>query len=812
MIGNYLKICLRNLMKRKLFSLINVLGLSIGMAVTIVLWTVVAFELSFDKYHAKANSVFRITSSIYSSGEQWAVVGYDLGPALQESIPEIKQFVRRHPFYGGAVVTYFSAIGNPVRFNEPNLQFVDASFLNVFDYSAHYGNLVGSLSRPYTMVMTKSMAEKYFGKDIDPVGKALHISQYGEFQVTAVIDDPPENSHIDVDILLPMENLLNNADYKGANARLENFITYVELAAGVDKSVAESKMPGFLASYLPKDPYTAGRLGNNGASNPVIQFQPITQIHLGDSSGAGQREGGSISTVYFLIVISIFVLGIAWVNYVNLSTARAIERSKEVGIRKVVGTYKSQLMGQFFLESVVVNLISLLLAVLISFPLLDLLNNIMDKRFSLEFTGIQVWTWLISLLVVGSVISGFYPAFVLSSFKVTEVIKGSSRTGHGLLLRKALVVFQFASSLALIVGTFVIYQQIQFMQNRSDEAAGEKILVLNGPKGLDSANFSTQLLSFKNALRQIPAISQVATSDAVPGGGYNWGIHAAKKGAAEQEQIKGQNMEVVFVDPDFLHTYGIKLAAGKNWDYTSATEMKAIIINEASVESFGFGSAQKAVEESMIFNEEYTAPVLGVVSNVHWYSLKNKFTPMVFWPQEVCAGWYSIVISHNIRETITQVEKLFKVHFPNAPFEYYFHDDFFNRQYQSDQRFGRLFSLFAMLAIIIACLGLWGLASFTSAQKVREIGIRKVLGASSIAIVELLSMQFLKLLLLACIVALPVVWIVSDKWLGNFAFRINLSYAVFLFPSMVLLILGMATVSIHTIRAAMANPAQSIRD
>lgn len=812
MLIKHLTIALRSLRRRRIFTLVNVLGLSIGMAVTLVLWKVVDFELSFDKYHAKANSVFRITSSIYSGGtDQWPVVGYDLGPSLQESVPEVKQCVRRCPLYGGTTVSYFPLNDNPVRFTEPNLQFVDGGFFNLFDFTTMYGVLHSALSKPYTIVLTQEIADKYFGKDVDPVGRSLHISHYGEFQVTAVLDDVPENSHIDVDILLPMENLLNSAEYRNTNARVENFITYVELPTGVDKHTFEAKMPAFLKSYLPNDPYTANRFNSEVANKPSIELQPITELHLSNYGwGAGQSEGGSINAVYFLIAISIFILGIAWVNYINLSTARAMERAKEVGVKKVTGAYKSQLIQQFFVEAVVINTISLIMALILAFPLLDVLNDIMGKRLSFDFTSIQIWIWLMSLLAGGSMVSGFYPAFVLSSFKATDALKGTIR-GSGFNLRKSLVVFQFASSLVLIVGTFVMHRQIEFMQNRNDELAGEQILILNGPEAIDSASFRTRVLSFKNSLRQISWVNNAATSDAVPGSGYNWALHAAKVGAPPESQIEGQNMEMVFVDPDFLSLYNLELAAGRSWDKTSATNMKSIIINEATVGPFGFSSSLEAIEERMMFNDEFSAPIIGVVKNMHWYSLKNQFAPMVFWPQEVCTGWVSVSISKNIAATLPQIESLFKTYFPNDPFEYYFHDDFFNRQYQSHQNFREVFSLFALLAVIIACLGLWGLASFTSSQRVREIGIRKVLGASARGIVAMLSIQFLKLLVVACFIAMPVVWFISDKWLSNFAFRMELSYDLFLIPSMLLLAIGMAAVSFHTLRAAKSDPIDSIR-
>jgi putative ABC transport system permease protein len=532
-----------------------------------------------------------------------------------------------------------------------------------------------------------------------------------------------------------------------------------------------------------------------------------------NSSGVGQNEGGSINTVYFLIIISIFILVIAWINYINLSTARAVERAKEVGIKKAIGIFKGQLVGQFLFESIVINFISVVLSVCLAIPLMSFLNGIMEKNFHFDFSRLEIWIWLTVLFAFGSVISGFYPALILSSFRIVDVIKGNSvRKIGGLNLRKALVVFQFAASLVLIVGTFTVYQQVKFMQRKSDQNANTQILIIKGPQATDSASFTTRLLSLKNSLLQISTVEKVATSDAIPGSGYNWAVHAAKKGMTNEEGIGAQNMDVVFVDPDFLQTYGIKMLAGKSWESSSATEMKSIVINEASLKAFDFISAEMAVEESMVFNNDYTAPILGVVKNLHWYSLKNKFTPMVLWPQEVCSGWYSVVISDNIRETISQIEKQFKAKFPDNPFEYYFYDDFFNQQYKAEQQFGKIFSLFTVLGVLVACLGLWGLASFTSVQRVKEIGIRKVLGASSNIIVGLLSRDFFKILLVASIIALPCMWFVADSWLDNFAFRIQLSYDLFLLPTIFLLMLGMGTVSFHTLRAAKANPAESLKN
>jgi len=803
MLGNYLKVTIRNLMKRKLFSFINIFGLAVGMAASLVLWKYVQFELNYDKYNINADVLFRITNSIYSNGKQWHVSGYDLGPSMQSEIPEIKTFIRVHPLYGEAVVSLHPKTGEPLIFRETNLQFVDSAFLRVFTFQPIYGNLSDALTNPSSVVLTKSICEKYFGRGIDPTGKKLQISYdylgEAEFQVTGVIEDVPENSHVSFDFLLSMNNLLNSDEYRGTNSRLENFMTYVELFPDANKEDAEAKMPAFLDKYLGKT--------HNSSPGPIIKLQPILDIHFAD--------GGSINTVYFLVLLSAFILSIAWINYINLSTARAMERAKEVGVKKVIGVMRSQLIGQFFLEAALINFFGVILAIILAAPLLKGMGEIMDINLYFDFTKPTIWIWLIALFSIGAVVSGIYPAFILSSFRPKDVINGNlEKNASGFSLRKVLVVFQFTASLLLIIGTFTVYRQIQFMQINNKGMNKDQMLIVKGPQVFEQLDFEERLLSLKHELLKISSIRHVATSDAIPGGGYNWATHATRKGASKEEIIPGQNLEVVFVDPDFIKTYGIELKSGKPWNPASASDMHSIIINEACTSFFDLGNAQKALDESMLLEDEgdqITIPILAVSKNQHWYSLKNKDTPLAFYPVKVCAGWYSVLITDHVKESIEQIEKLYHRAFPENPFDYYFHNDFFNKQYKSEQQFSKIFSLFAVLAILIACLGLFGLASFTALQRLKEISIRKVMGASVVSIMSLLSEQFLRLILISAFVALPIAIYAVNTWLENFAFRIKASLDLYVIPLLILMLVALATVSSQIFLGANINPAKALR-
>jgi putative ABC transport system permease protein len=808
MLKSHLILAIRNLMKRKLYSFINIFGLAIGVGVCLVIVKYVDFELSYDKFHKNAEHLYRTTFTSFQNGDlrgTSVISSYALGPSLLSDIPEVKRYIRTHPMYGGVAVAHETASGEQVTFHEENIQFADSTLLDAFTYQTLAGDLNTAMDQPNSVVLTQETALKYFGEE-DPLGKLLKFSggwADGLYEVTAVIEDVPQNAHFDFEFLLPIHNLLQGHQYQQDDGwGWTNFVTYVELHPGVNLQAVEEKFPAFIEKYRGKD------LAESGGKL-ILNLQPILSIHL--SPGLEYETSATVSTntIYFFIIISIFILSIAWVNYINLSTARAMERAREVGIKKSIGALKSQLIYQFIFESFLVNLFGVILAALLAVLLLPVLGNIVNKELYFDFSDPRFWFVLVALFLIGSLISGLYPAFVLSSFKITTVLKGASeRGGGGFSLRKALVVFQFASSLILIAGTFAIYRQIVFMRTQDKGLTMEQMLVLNGPSVLEWEGARDRLITFKNQLKQIPGVKNVASSGTIPGGGHNWGTGMRRDGAQLEEDKDGR---VVWVDPDFVETYGITVLSGRNFNPEITSDMESVLVNEAALKTFGLGDPENALNERLIMGGD-TAAILGVLKNYHWSSLKTEHQAWLFKADTISRRNFSLQLAGgNFNTIIEKVEASYKEMFPGNPFDYYFLDDFFNSQYKAEQQFASIFSLFAVLAIIIACLGLWGLASFTTAQRLKEIGIRKVLGASVYSIMSLLSWQFLKLVLVATAISVPLTWYGIDSWLGNFAFRIGLEWDLFVVPVAVLALLALGTVSTQIFRGANINPAKILR-
>ncbi|HEY3405917.1 MAG TPA: ABC transporter permease [Ohtaekwangia sp.] len=809
MLKNFLTLAIRNLLKRKLYSFINIFGLAIGVAVCLVILKYVDFELSYDRYHQNAANIYRTNSTYYRNGEHRGtsmISSYAQGPSMLTDIPEVKSYVRTHPMYGGAVVSYKRETGDPSVFHEDNMQFGDSTFFDVFTYTAVEGDLNTAMDKPSSIILTRKTAERYFKKDEDPLGKIMQVSggwADGDYEVTAVIEDIPQNSHFTFDFLIPTHNLLQNGQYQNDDGwDWNNFVTYIELHPNTDYKKVEAKFPAFVEKYRGKD------LAESN-SRQIISLQPILDIHLSPGLNHESSATISVNTIYFFLIISIFILAIAWINYINLSTARAMERAREVGIKKAIGALRTQLISQFVFESILVNFLGVVIAVLIAMMLLPLLGEIVNKNFVFDFTDYRFWVILVGLFLTGSIISGAYPALVLSSFNTIQVLKGKSeKMAGGFSLRKVLVVFQFASSLILIAGTFAIYRQMVFMKSQDKGLTMDQMLIVNSPSVIDRKEARQRLISAKNELKQIPGVTDVATSGAIPGGGYNWGTIIRKDGTEEKE---GKNGSIVWVDPDFIDTYDITLIAGRKFNPEIKSDMESVLVNEAALRAFGLGTPEEALNERLILGGDTTA-ILGVLKNYHWNSLKTEHTPWLLKADTISYRAFSIhLASNNITETISKIEHLYKEAFPGNPFDYYFLDDFFNNQYKDDQQFAKIFSLFAVLAIVIACLGLWGLASFTTTQKLKEIGIRKVLGASVSSIMSLLSWQFFKLVLIASVIALPLTWYGIDSWLGNFAFRIGLRWDLFVIPVLILMIIALGTVSLQILRGANINPAKILR-
>jgi putative ABC transport system permease protein len=803
MIQNYLILAFRNLWKRATFSIINILGLAIGVAACLVILHYIDFETSYDTFHTKKESLYRVTRQLHKAGETMTPTPkttYGLGPALADEFPEVQTYIRTHDDAG--VVTYESPSGESSAFHENDILAVDSTFLHAFMFAAREGNTATALNAPNNIVITHAIAQKYFGND-DALGKTVNLSggrMKGDYTVSAVLEDIPQNSHFDFNILVPMHTMLTTRQYSQEDGwGWNNFQTYLLLRENVSRDAVLRKLPDFCQRYLdPKLKEIKGRM--------EMDLQPVQTIHL----TLGLRhdvETVNPQTLYFFGLIGAFILFIAWINYINLSTARALERAREVSIKKTIGAIRGELVMQFLVESFVINAIALVLAVGLATLLMPALANVTGKTLVFQFNASRTWTVLSMLLAAGTLASGIYPAFVLSSFHITQGLKGSSRTGR-FSLRQALVVFQFAASLMLMAGTLAVYRQIDFMQAQDKGMQTDQMLIVAGPGTLPWKEAKQQLALFKEEARKIPGVEAIATSGSVPGQEHNWGASIRQRSTPASN---AQLSSIVWIDPDFIPTYGIDIITGKNFDPQVRSSMQSVIINEAALAALGFHSAEEALQQQILLDRD-TATVTGVLKNYHWNSLRVAHVPFLFLADTIVPRSISIQLGGGSIQAATEaIGDLYKRLMPANPYEYQFLDDSFNTQYKSDRQFGSIFGIFAGLAVAISCLGLWGLAAYTTSLKLKEIGVRKVLGASVSSLLYLLCRQFLLLIAVAAVVAVPMAWLGVDRWLQGFAYRIGLPWDLFVVPIVALTGITLLTVSIQVIKGATVNPVKVLR-
>lgn len=812
MLKNYLQIGLRSLLRNKVFSLINILGLSVGMGVCLVIFQFIEFETSFDKFHSNVQNTYRPIQKEKKNGDQVEASSYStfgFGPTVKENIPEIEKFVRIHPHYIGPVVV------NPEKndpYQEDGLWYVERNFLEMFDFPLKYGNRTTILNEKHSVVITENLALKYFG-DTNPIGKELRFTLgdlSGDFTVTGVLEKLPSNSHIQFDLLIPIQFLLENyGAYKREDgSQWRNFITYVSIHKNAKHEKVELKINQLAGTgnYLssPKEKY-------------ITKLQPVTDIHLQPGlSEESATKNGNVSHLYFYSLIAIFILLMAWINYINMSTALAIQRTKEVGVRKTIGASKGQLIGQFMTESILMHLSASAFAIILAFFLLPVLNQLTGK--DIQFTLIQdpdFWIIFACAAIIGSIVSGFYPAFVLSSYHPVNIFNSNNFTlNRKFSLRKSLLVFQFLLSILLISGALLVNRQINFMKSQDLGIEMEKIIVVQGPRILDYDNLKLSYQSFKSKLTSHHSILSATGTGTIPGRGNMWGGDVWRSRDLKGDPKTG-NIEQV--DDDFSYTFDLKFIAGKPF----ANEIERIryegpiIINESAVKTFDFESPEDAINEKLyiqVGGDTVELPIVGVVKDFHWHSLKDGHTANFYFQNNEYGAYFSIKINtSDVKETIGHIKTSFDLVFPGNPFDYFFLDDDFNRQYQSDLQFGKLFSSFSILAIFIACLGLFALVSFTATLKVKEIGVRKVLGASIADLMLLLSSEYFRLLVIAFVLATPMVIYGSSYWLDNYAYRIDIGINLILIPPLILLLMALLTVGYRTYMASKSNPVESLR-
>jgi len=799
MLKNYYKVAIRNILKYKMFSAINILGMSIGVTSCLMIILYVTHELSYDTFHSDANRIYQVGLNGKIGGQDIRVSNTcpPMAEALVADIPEVE------------AATRIAQMNQPVVkngekiFTEEKVFFADSNFFEFFSYRLKEGDIKTALKEPNTVVLTEVMARKYFG-DQNPMGGLLVMgSENKTFKVTGIAETPPTNSHFTYNILVSAvssENLktgiwLNNFMYTyfktKPNTSVDQVVTkFIPL---VDKYIGP-EIEKFMGTTLKQMQEAGGAYG--------YYVTNIKDIHLHSTSQGDLEPGGNIMYVYFFSGIGLFILIIACINFMNLSTARSAGRAKEVGLRKALGSLRGQMIGQFIAESILYSLVAVVLALIACYYLLPTFNLLSGKELGMEvFQTPRFVAGIVGLVLFVGVVAGSYPAFYLTSFSAVEVLKGKIRAGtKSKGIRSFLVVFQFGLSIFLIIFTVVVFQQIQFMQKKNLGIDKNNILIL------DNANrLGNNKEAFRNGLAQLTGITKISYTNNTFPGVNNTTIF--KTAGSEQDHIMG----VYYADYDHQDVLKFELKDGRFFSKEFATDSLAILLNEAAAKEFGFDNP---VGEEVLYNDNGSTfkkyKVIGVIKNFNFESFKEQVRPL------------SILLTQNANNLLVRyegdpavmiqnVEKLWKQYAASEPFEYSFLDESFDRLFRAEQRMGKLFSVFSSLAIFIACLGLFALAAFTTEQRTKEIGVRKSMGASVFSLSILLSKEFTKLVVIAFVPAAILAWYISDTWLNSFAYRIDINPLVFVLSGVAAILIAWLTVSYQSIKAATSNPVNSLR-
>jgi putative ABC transport system permease protein len=808
MFKNYIIVAWRNLIKNRTFSIINIAGLAVGLASFIMIIMFVMDELNYDRFHEKAGRIYRIHSDIRFGGTDlnMAVSADPMGATLKKDYPQVEEFTRIYASEGSKLFKK----GNQF-INESRVVYADSTFFNVFTFPSISGDAKTALNEPNTVVLTESTAKKYFGGTEAAMGKMIECSDNGQtlYKVTAVIKDFPANSHFVFDLLLSMDNV----DYQFGNYLSHNFHTYLLLKPGSDYKVLQSKFPQYIDKYILPQARQFMQINSMAdfektGNKLVYSLMPLTDIHLYSARGVELGVNGNIQYVYIFGAVALFILLIACINFMNLSTARSSARAREVGIRKVLGTEKRSLIQQFLTESTLTSFISLILAIIGTALVLSWFNDLSGKQFQIsDIFQPKFLLFLFLLTVFVGIIAGSYPAFFLSSFKPIAVLKGKVNTGLSKsTLRSTLVVFQFFASVVLIIGTIIIYKQLNYIQSARIGFNKDQVLVVeNG--SIDGS----KALAFKTEMSKLSGVKSSSFAGFLPVSNSSRNDNTWSTEAVMNEK-NGFNMQNWRIDYDYIPTLGMEIIAGRNFSREYGSDSTGIILNETAAKILGPDNAVgKKIYTSDGDGNTFTYTVVGVVRNFNYESLRKNVGPLCFRLGNNRWATAYRVETKDIKNLLAQVESKFKTMAPGMPFNYSFLDESFSNMYRDEQRIGKLAFSFAFLAIFIACLGLFGLATYMAEQRTKEIGIRKVLGASASGIVQMLSKDFVKLVLIACVFAVPLAWWAMNKWLQDFAFRVNISWWVFAAAGLIALMIALLTVSFQAVKAALNNPIKSLR-
>lgn len=802
MLLNYFKIAFRTLLKFKGYAFINLFGLALGLTTGILIMIYVLDEISYDKFHSKADRLYRVGTAFSAEGSGDKGInetnGWPVGKVLEKDFPEVE-----------SVIYSRSASFLLVNFEDKRIRekmhFMTPEFFSMFSFPLVKGNPNKALNEPYSVVITEAMEQKYF-KGESALNKTLIMADTLNFVVTGVMADVPSNSHIQFDMLISFSTfpiLSPGFNYNEGWGNL-NVRNYILLKEGVDFSAFAEKSKNI---YMDR----AGEMLKNWGVSAYVAFEPLKDIYLKSKGGNGLGPLGSIDRLYLLAGIALFVILLACINFVNLATARSVYRAKEVGLRKVSGSTRQGLIRQFLSESFVLTLLALIIALALTGLFLPMFNQMLGKNYQiLTLTNFSIIGGIIGLVLLVSLFAGYYPAMVMSGLKPTEVLKGRMQSSsRGIQLRRSLVVFQFVISATLVVGTLIVLDQLRFMQRQELGFEKDEIMVVNAARA--SSPNPEAFETLKNEMKSLAVVSHVSYTNSLPGNPGWSGQVAYPEGKSGDEAI---SVEYMAVDEDYLSTLGLQLIAGDGFNKNHPADLsEGLILNETAVADFGWTTPEEAI------NKQITSPsgspegrVIGVVKNYHQFGLQQKIGPMVmdYAPEHS----YLYAIRYKAADTqnlIASIQTLWKKSFPGYDFNYFFLDQDFEKQYQAEQRLANVFSIFAGVTIIIAAIGLIGLVSFMVVSKTKEIGVRKVLGAGVFSITKLLSKEFIVLVIVANVLAIPIAWYFANDWLQKFAYRTTLNPMLFVWTALIAIGITVLAVSYQTIRAAMADPVKSLR-
>lgn len=812
MLQNYLKIALRNLQKNKGFSFINIFGLTIGLTCCLLIGIFILNELSFDRYHTNADRIWRVSRKFKNpDGSNQLHLGHlapPFAPLLKNDFPDIEEATRL--LQSGGTFQREDKV-----FQEEFAFFAEPSIFRIFDIPFIKGDPASALDAPLSVVLNETTARKYFPEG-DAVNRTLKVNGRFEVKVTGVYKDFPYNSHFHPTILISFATLNNEQVYGEEQLRTNwgnnSFSTFLLLPENYPAENLEAQFPAFLDKHM----------GSMSTENEMpmpsvwtsLHLMPLTDIHLHSHLDSEIEENGDINRVYIFSMIALFVLLIACINYMNLSTARSANRGKEIGIRKVSGAFKGELIGQFLSESVLLTLFAMFMAGLLAASVLPYVNQLLGQNLSVSSAqagGLLLAMAILALLT--GLLAGVYPAFFMSAMKPVEVLKGKSVSGSrggAVLLRKTLVVGQFAISAGLIIATMVVYRQLQFLQNKKLGLEKDHVITMYFNQSLAPRyeGFLTEMLAN-------PLVQNVARSSRIPSSRLLDSMGSADV-QLDTDSLEQTNISLKYltIDHRFASLYGLEIAAGRNYrDDQGADRTGSFILNESAIRQIGFAAPEEAVGKRINYGNR-DAHIVGVFKDFNFESLHQDITPMIFFIPSDSSNFRQMSLKldgQNTQAALAHVKSVWEKFQPEFPFEFQFLDDRYARLYEAEQRQGKVFIGFAVLAIIVACLGLFGLASFVTQQRVKEIGVRKVLGATTAGIVGLLSKDFLKLVFISLIIASPIAWWAMNKWLQDFAYRIDIAWWIFALAGAVAVGVAFFTVSFQSVKAALANPVKSLR-